>query len=78
MRNIVSRLALALAVSSAAGCSDDSEDTMQGQNPATASDAAGPAPDAGTRLDCQPGYVERCIPTVGSKPIKHCSCVEVR
>ena len=78
MRNIVSTLVVALALSSAAGCSDDSDGTTQGQSPATASDAARAAPDAGPELDCQPGYVERCTELVGTKPIKRCSCVEHR
>jgi hypothetical protein len=78
MRNIVSTLVLTLALSLAAGCSDDGGDTTQGNNPATATDAASPAPDAGPKLDCQPGYVERCTEMVGDKPIKRCSCIEDR
>jgi len=73
MNTIVPMLALALSL--AAGCSDD-DDTMQGTSPITGADAATPAHDAA--LDCQPGYVERCTQMVGDKPIKRCSCVEDR
>lgn len=71
MTTIAPRLAVALALCSLLGCSDDSDDNTMQRSPSTTADAASPA----QKVSCDPGYVESCT-TLPGKPIRRCVCIE--
>lgn len=73
MTTIAPKLALAVALCCALGCSDDSDDNSMQQSPSTTADAASPI----ERPSCDPGYVESCT-TLPGKPIRRCVCIPAK